>query len=228
MEKSFSLIINQNYRINIVASPENLEELAVGYLLSEGIVNDKNNIKQVQLKGEQIHVDLTKMDADTAFWFEIRSSGCVGTRIQYENLRERIKSNLQVSAKVLCEMLATLLEKSSVWAATGGCHIAGVFSANGTLLHFAEDIGRHNALDKVIGMSARFGEDRNQLILATSGRLAAGMVAKAARAGFPIFLSRAAPFDAGIELAKRVGLTICAFVRGHEMNIYTHSHRVIF
>lgn len=228
IEQSYSLIINQNYQINVVASPEHLEDLATGYMLSEGIVGNVASIQSIKLKQDKILVDLAKVEGDTALWFEVRSSGCVGVKMQYENLGEIVTSDLTVSAKVLCEMLDSLLEKSYVWTATGGCHIAGIFSPNGKLLHVAEDIGRHNALDKVIGMSARAGEDRGHLILATSGRLAAGMVAKAARAGFPILLSKAAPLDGGIELAKRVGLTLCAFVRGQKMNIYTHPRRVIF
>ncbi len=227
IETSYSLIIDQNYKINVVASPEHLEDLATGYLLSEGIIGDVTNIKRITVKKDQIIVELVKAEGDAALWFEVRSSGCVGVKMQYENMGEIVTSDLKIPAKKLCGMLDTLLEHSHVWTATGGCHIAGVFSPEGVLLHTAEDIGRHNALDKVIGMSAKAGEDRQHLVLATSGRLAAGMVAKAARAGFPILLSKAAPLDGGIELAKRVGLTLCAFVRGQKMNIYTHPRRVV-
>ncbi len=228
IETSISLIINQSHKINVVASPEHLEDLATGYLLSEGIVGDVANIRSVKVKEDQILVDLAKAEGDASLWFEIRSSGCVGVKMQYENLGEIVTSDLRIPAKILCGMLDTLLEQSHVWTATGGCHIAGVFSPGGKLLHTAEDVGRHNALDKVIGMSARAGENRSNLVLATSGRLAAGMVAKATRAGFPILLSKAAPLDGGIELARRVGLTLCAFVRGQKMNIYSHPRRILF
>jgi len=226
IETSYAVLINHRYRINIVASPEHLEDLATGYLLSEGIVDDVADIKSIQLVKDQIHVELAKSGGDTDLWFEVRSSGCVGVKWQFENLDKMVTSDLIVSAKVLCGMQEMLLEHSHVWEATGGCHIAGVFAPDGHLLHIAEDVGRHNALDKVIGMSARAGEDRQYLVLATSGRLAAGMVAKVARAGFPILLSKAAPLDAGIELARRVGITLCAFVRGQKMNVYAHPRRV--
>ncbi len=230
IEASYSLLINQNnqqYRINIIASPEYLEDLAMGYLLSEGIVSNVANIKSIQVKKDQILAEVANTDEDARLWFEVRSSGCVGVKLQHDGLGEIVKSKLMVAAKVLCAMQETLVGQSNVWRATGGCHIAGIFSQDGTLLHVAEDVGRHNALDKVIGMSARAGEDRADLVLATSGRLAAGMVAKAARAGFPILLSKAAPLDGGIDLAKRVGITLCAFVRGQKMNIYTHPGRVL-
>ncbi len=227
IETSYSLIINQSHKINVVASPEHLEDLATGYMLSEGIVGDVKSVTSVKVKKDQILVELAKAEGDTALWFEVRSSGCVGVKMQYENLGEIVTSDLKVPAKLLCGMLDTLLAQSHVWTATGGCHIAGIFSPDGKLLHTAEDVGRHNALDKVIGMSAKAGEDRGHLVLATSGRLAAGMVAKAARAGFPILLSKAAPLDGGIELARRVGLTLCAFVRGQKMNIYTRPGRVV-
>ncbi len=227
IEASYSLIINQSHKINVVASPEHLEDLATGYMLSEGIVGDVKSVTSVKVKKDQILIELAKGEGDTALWFEVRSSGCVGVKMQYENLGEIVTSDLKVPAKILCGMLDTLLAQSHVWTATGGCHIAGIFSPDGKLLHTAEDVGRHNALDKVIGMSAKAGEDREHLVLATSGRLAAGMVAKAARTGFPILLSKAAPLDGGIELARRVGLTLCAFVRGQKMNIYAHPHRVV-
>ncbi len=227
IESSYSLIINKDFRINVVASPEHLEDLATGYLISEGIIHEIADIKSIKLKNDQVLVDLAKKEGDAALWFEIRSSGCVGIKLQYENLGAIVKSDLAIPAKKLCAMQEALLEQSHVWRATGGCHIAGVFTPDGTLLHVAEDVGRHNAVDKVIGMSARAGEDREQLVLATSGRLAGGMVAKVARAGFPIVLSKAAPLDAGIALAQQVGLTLCAFVRGDKMNVYTHPRRVL-
>lgn len=227
VEASLALIINRRHRINIVASPTALEDLAVGYLISEGIVQGASEIQAVEVRKDQILVTLAEGAADADLWFEVRSSGCVGVKLQNEDIGVTVNSDLIVRAVTLCSMQEALQKESHVWRETGGCHVAGIFTPDSTLVFTAEDVGRHNALDKVIGRAVRSGMDPSQHIIATSGRLAGGMVAKVARAGFPILLSKAAPLDAGIELARRAGVTLCGFVRGQKLNIYAHPQRII-
>src|SRR4030043_286922 len=105
IEASYALLIDNRYRINVIASPEYLEELATGYLLSEGIISNIADIRSINVKNDQILVALTRKEGDTDLWFEVRSSGCVGIKMQYENLGEIVTSNLSVSASVLCAML---------------------------------------------------------------------------------------------------------------------------
>ena len=227
VEATIALIINHQHRINLVASPSNLEDLAVGYLLSEGIISRTDQVTSIELREDQVLVDLEGGAGDADLWFEVRSSGCVGVKMQYEDLDIVIDSPLTVPAANLCAMQEQFREGFDVWSATGGTHVAGAFTPEGTLLYAAEDVGRHNAFDKMIGMVVRSGADPRNLIGATTGRLAAGLVAKAVRAGFPILISKAAPLDAGITLARRVGLTLCGFVRGMKINVYSHPHRIL-
>jgi FdhD protein len=227
VEASIALIINHQHRIDLIVSPNDLEDLAVGYLISEGIVSDAGQIQSVEVQGDQILVEIAKEASDVELWFEVRSSGCVGVKMQYEDLDITITSPLVVPAPTLFAMEEIVQGWSSVWRATGGCHIASVFAPDGTLLYAAEDVGRHNAMDKVIGKVFRSCTDPSQVVAITSGRLAAGLVAKAARAGFPILLSKAAALDAGVALAEQVGMTLCGFVRGQKMNVYAHPQRVL-
>jgi FdhD protein len=120
-----------------------------------------------------------------------------------------------------------LREAQAAFAATGGLHAAGLFAANGELLCAREDVGRHNALDKVIGWA--FGADRLPLadaLLCVSGRLSFELVQKAAVAGCPVLVAVGAPSSLAISLAADRGLTLCGFVRGGTANVYTEAWRI--
>jgi len=110
---------------------------------------------------------------------------------------------------------------------TGGVHVAALYSGGGELMSYAEDVGRHNAVDKVIGVCALRKSDFSQCFLASSGRLTGDIVLKAARMRIPLVASLAAPVDSGVEVAKRTGLTLIGFVRGSRMNVFTFPERII-
>jgi FdhD protein len=105
-------------------------------------------------------------------------------------------------------------------------HAAAIFKSDGTLMAFAEDVGRHNAVDKVIGIGALGGVDFGECFLALSGRLTGDIVSKAARVNLPVVASLAAAIDSGINLARTVDLTLIGFVRGKRMNVYTLPERI--
>jgi formate dehydrogenase accessory protein FdhD len=109
---------------------------------------------------------------------------------------------------------------------TGAVHIAALYSATGELMTFSEDVGRHNAADKVIGTGALKESDFSKCFLASSGRLTGDIVLKAARMRIPIVASMAAVVDSGIDVAQRTGITLIGFVRGKRMNVYTHAERI--
>jgi FdhD protein len=110
---------------------------------------------------------------------------------------------------------------------TGGVHVAAIYRGDGELVAFAEDVGRHNAVDKTIGICASNKTDFSQCFLALSGRLTGDIVYKAARIGLPILASLAAAIDSGIGIAKDVGITLIGFVRGKRMNVYSFPERIL-
>ena len=119
-----------------------------------------------------------------------------------------------------------LRETQTVFEATGGVHAAGVFDAAGAMLATAEDIGRHNALDKAIGECLLAGRATGGCGVVLSGRVSFELVAKAARAGVEVILAVSGPTSLAVEAADRWNITLCGFVRGDRMNVYTHPGRI--
>ena len=134
----------------------------------------------------------------------------------------------QVELETLLGLPDTLRESQQLFSATGGVHAAGLFSASGELLILREDVGRHNAVDKVIGAALREGLlPLGDAVLQVSGRASFELVQKAAMAGIPVLAAVSAPSSLAADLAEESGLTLAAFSRGRSVNIYTHAHRVI-
>jgi FdhD protein len=140
----------------------------------------------------------------------------------------RVESDLRVPFALLAALPERLRAAQAAFAVTGGLHATGLFSPGGELLCLREDVGRHNAMDKVLGWA--FMEGRLPLaqgILCVSGRLSFELVQKAAVAGCPILVAVGAPSSLAVELGGDRGLTLCGFVRGGRLNVYTEPWRVV-
>lgn len=131
-----------------------------------------------------------------------------------------------ITAKLISKSVKQLNWIAKTFRKTGGVHIAALFSIDGELHVFAEDVGRHNAVDKVIGAAALKNVDFKKCFLALSGRLTGDIVLKAARIGIPLIASMTAALDSGIDVALRTGITLVGFVRGKRITIYTYSERI--
>jgi FdhD protein len=132
-----------------------------------------------------------------------------------------------VDAEILLALPETLRAGQSLFGKTGGVHAAGLFDTAGNLLCLREDVGRHNAVDKVVGWALREGRlPLSDAILQVSGRASFELVQKAALAGVPVLSAVSAPSSLAVELADSAGLTLAAFSRGNSVNLYTHAHRV--
>jgi FdhD protein len=235
-EKPLHLFVNNTYWATILCSPANLKEMAVGHLLSEGILKsaaeiDEVNVREaeescyVKLKPE---VNVEKRMKLSRLHARIVTSAC-GSGSPYQYLRKpaKVKSNLVVKADVLFDSVNQLNFKAELFRKTGGVHAAAIYKADGSLVALAEDVGRHNAVDKAIGMAALDGVDFSRCFLALSGRLSGDVVFKAAKVGLPVIGSLAAALSSGIEMAEQANLTLTGFVRGKRMNIYTHAERIV-
>src|SRR5262249_13804129 len=140
----------------------------------------------------------------------------------------RVESDLRVPAGLVSALPERLRSEQAAFEATGGLHATGLFDASGELLCVREDVGRHNAMDKVVGWA--FARDRlplREAILCVSGRLSFELVQKAAVAGCPILVAVGAPSSLAVELAGDRGITLCGFVRQGRVNVYTEPWRIV-
>jgi FdhD protein len=211
-------------------TPGHDEELALGFALSEGLRPERARLTD-DLAANTVELDAPGFDPDRLARSFYTSSSCgvcgKGALEAVAVEAPRVESDLRVAATVLSTLPDRLREAQPAFDATGGIHATGLFDAQGTLLCLREDVGRHNAMDKVIGWA--FGEGRLPFaagVLCVSGRLSFELVQKAAVAGCPILVAVGAPSSLAVELAGDRGVTLCGFVRGGRMNVYTESWRV--
>ncbi len=217
-------------------------DLAAGFLFGEGLLNPSVDLRQIRMCDENVADvtlevaagDVTRAtDARRAQRNFLTTSACgVCGKDSIESIRVRSRYDIaadpvRVSPGVLTSLPGRLRDAQRVFASTGGLHAAGLFSADGTLLVLREDVGRHNAVDKVIGWALR--GDRLPLaghILLVSGRASFELVQKASVAGVPVLAAVSAPSSLAAGLAEEAGMTLVGFLRGTSMNAYTGAHRL--
>jgi FdhD protein len=217
-------------------------ELAMGFCLTEGLVKDASQVRAMRYcVGEEVQeynvVDVGLVDrspVDPSLRrnvYTTSSCGLCGTA-SIEAVRKNVPDvsgdPLRVSSTVLSELPDRLRAAQRVFDRTGGLHAAGLFTADGELVRLQEDVGRHNAVDKVIGWAAI--QRRLPLtghMLMVSGRIAFEIAQKALVAGLPMVVAVSAPSSLAVELAESAGMTLVGFLRGTSMNVYTRPDRVI-
>jgi FdhD protein len=212
-------------------TPGHDEELALGFLRSEGIAavsahptaDFAANVIDVEVDGA---VDFERLSRN---FYTSSSCGVCGKGALEAVAVEapRVESDLVVSAELVAGLPAKLREAQPAFAATGGLHATGLFSSDGDLLVVREDVGRHNAMDKVVGWA--FGQGLLPLsdkVLCVSGRLSFELVQKAAVAGCPVLVAVGAPSSLAVELATDRGVTLCGWVREGRLTVYTEPWRI--
>jgi FdhD protein len=231
VEEPLEIRVNGSPIAVTMRTPGHDEELALGFLLSEGI-RPQEAAPPGDLAGNTIEVNADAFDpAQLERHFYTSSSCGVCGKGALEAVAVEapiVESSVQVPAAVLAELPKRLREQQATFAETGGLHATGLFGPAGELLCLREDVGRHNAMDKVIGWA--FGEQRLPLadvILCVSGRLSFELVQKAAVAGCPILVAVGAPSSLAVELARDRRVTLCGFVRGGRVNVYSEEWRVV-
>lgn len=220
-EGSIELLVNGTRAASILASPVCVRELAVGYAICEGIVGS-DEILDVRVDGMEVDLHIESTD-DFTLWHELRSSGCIGVKWQ-GNEDINVSSDAVFPARSIFS--GTKFLESDVYSLTRGTHLATLISKEGDRVAQAIDIGRHNAIDKVIGYASLNNIDVSQLYLLSTGRQSAGMVLKAARAGVPLIVTKSAPFDSGIDAAQKTGVGLVGFVSNTEMTVFANKWRI--
>jgi FdhD protein len=224
VEETIDLLLNGRKISSIVTTPEQHKELVVGYLITEGAIQSKDDILGVKEKGQQVDVSVRSFD-HFDLWYELRSSGCIG--IHWEQRDDDITipvSQLFPAKSVLGAVKYLYSEEHDL---TKGAHTACLIDAEGNLLYKAQDVGRHNAVDKVIGAATLGGVDVTKLMLLSSGRQPAGMVMKAVRTRIPLIGTKGAPMSSGIDSARRANLTLVCYNDGKKAKIFSAPERVV-
>ncbi len=234
-EVPFHLFVNAAFWATILCSPTNLKELSVGHLLSEGILKSIDEIDEVTLKETEGSCNVKLKPGIRAedrvrlsrLHQRVITSACgAGSPYQYTGKSPVVDSDMRVKAKVVFDCVNELNFKAEGFRKTGGLHVAAIYRADGSLVALAEDVGRHNAVDKVIGMAALIKVDFGVCFLALSGRMSGDVVFKAAKVGLPIVASLSAALSSGVAMGRDANLTLAGFVRGKRMNIYTVPSRI--
>jgi len=232
-ELPLTIILNNRELVTLLCSPLDLDDLAVGFLASAGLVSSKDEIKRVtvdQRRGVvRVTTDGSYQPEDEPLFKRVITSGCgQGIALYHPSdipQQGIIESLTAISATEVFTLVAEFQHRSQVYRTTGGVHSAALCDTENILV-FHEDIGRHNAIDKVFGECLMQDIATKDRIIITSGRISSEMLLKVAKRNIPILISKSAPTDMGVRLAGELGLTLIGFVRGKRMNIYANQWRV--
>lgn len=235
-EVPVTLFVNDDELVTLVCTPHGLKELAIGFLCSEGILSKPDDLKNVTINHNDglIWVETSSQETPIKNNFMKRyiTTCCGRGRVSFYFINDAtgIKplaagSSLRITTAEITSLSAALEEKSGLFRLTGGAHGAALCRPDG-IISFYEDIGRHNAVDKLFGHSFLEAIPLEDKAIVLSGRISSEILIKVGRMGIPIVISRAAPSDLALQMADELGITVIGFVRGNKLNIYTHPERV--
>jgi FdhD protein len=233
-ETPLTIFFNDREFVTLLCSPGKLDYLAVGFLRSEGLINTADDLDDINVDYQKGIVFVrTKTPADLVeklYGKRTITSGCGKGTLFFHVLdslqSKRVESNLQINAESLLKLMTTLQENSVLFKTTGGVHSAALADRK-EILFYSEDIGRHNAVDKIVGECIIKNIPLDDKILLSSGRLSSEIVLKGAKLRLPLIVSRSAPTSLSVELAEQTGITLVGFARGRRLNIYSHDYRIV-
>ena len=229
VEAPVSLTVNGRVWLTFMCTPVHLEELAVGFLYNEGIIESMDEVVDVRLceHGDNVDVWLNRNVEQPVSWR--RTSGCTGGVTAVDLLAKPNVSfdanRLEVQPEAIGNLVEMLFESQSLYRETGGVHTSAL-SDGERIIVSAEDIGRHNTLDKIAGLCLMNNVKSENRILITTGRISSEMLQKAARLQVPVLISRTSPSSLSIEMAERYGITLIGYARKHRFNVYSNGERV--
>jgi len=233
-EFSLTIILNNKDLVTLLCSPTSLKYLAVGFLLSQRLIKGKGELKKI-ITDDQRGIVQVETEKDNGFAGEssfkrlITSGGGRGVLFYHApdaQGQAKVKSDIEISAHEVFALMDELIQCSEVFKATGGIHSAALCDTKDILV-FSEDIGRHNAIDKIFGECLLKDIPTAGHLIITSGRVSSEILLKVAKGNIPLLISKSAPTNLGVRLANDLGITLIGFVRGKRMNVYTHEWRVI-
>ena len=233
IETILNVYVNDVQFASLVSSPAAYKELAVGYLISEGIISNYADLLEVSCDTESRAVKVYTTEplslTENSSYRQVNTCAGKGKQgldiIMDKNIIQSLDSVVQHRPEQLFAMLENLEKQCTTFHLTGGTHSAAL-GCQGELLVMYEDIGRHNAVDKVLGYAFLNKIPLDDKCLVLSGRVAAEILLKAARSQMPFVLSRSASTLRAIGLAEQLGITVVGFARGKRFNVYSHPERI--
>jgi len=225
LEKRLKISVNGKDFISLYCTPLMIKELVVGFLLTEGLTTEIHPEELRIEYGEEILVNIF-ITGDVLTEGIITSRYAGGITLGKKSNFGKIKDDFSLKAEILKIIFKEFNQRSELFRLTG-CFHGAALSDGERILVFAEDIGRHNAVDKVIGYSILENIPLYNKLMLLSCRLSSEIVSKCLRWNIPVVASRAAPTDLAIGIAETSGITVVGFVRDDRMNIYTNSQRII-
>ena len=228
-ETTFTILLNKKKLVTLNCSPEKYKFLGLGFLYTSGILQKKEDIISLNINEKQGLMDIKIKSVSLSSEDIVNSNLWIGS---YQQLEEQkgtplsIDTSLKISSSLVYSLISEMQERANFFKLTGGVHSCALADKSGSIILFSEDISRYNTIDKILGEAFVDDITTEDKIIVTSCRITSGILRKIIFGKLSIVISRAAPTDLAIKLAKRVGITLVGFVRGERMNIYTYSERI--
>ncbi len=226
-ESRISIFVNGRELLTLMATPDQQDHLAVGFLLSEGLISRQDELLSVDLAPNQTCVDVWLKDKE----FDLPqrptlTSGCGrGVTFDSSNHLPPLTSSLRVTHEQLARLMRELQDRAQLYHQARGIHAAGLATPSGVVM-VAEDVGRHNTLDKLAGRCLLEGVNSADHILLTTGRVSSEMMVKARRMNVPLVASRTSPTDLAVQRAEEWNITVVGYLRPERMRVYTQPERL--
>jgi len=230
-EVSLRIVYNHDQVMTIACAGNYLDELAVGFLRSEGLLVSASDIEEMQVRPEERIVEVLTVDHHRVktvsgqgggALFSSGARGIAGRKEDKKNLRDL---SMIIDPQKVLRWMEELVDRSVLHNTSHGTHCSALGDKNGILI-CREDIGRHNTIDMIGGYTLLHNVDCSAKILMTTGRISSEMVQKVWNLGIPVIITRSAPTAEAIRLLERAGMTLVGYVREGKMNVYTHQDRI--
>ena len=233
-EFPLTIILNNQELVTLLCTPTHLDYLAIGFLSSEGLIKSKDEIKKITVDDQRgvvrLETEEDNKQAGELVFKRLITSGC-GRGTSFYSAADvigqtKIESQTNISAVEVLELVREFQHRSQIFRTTGGVHSAALCDTKNILV-FSEDIGRHNAIDKIFGECVLKDISTDGRVIITSGRVSSEILLKAAKRNIPLLVSKSAPTNMGVKLAGELGITLIGFVRGKRMNVYSNDWRLV-
>ncbi len=233
-ERPLTIILNNQELVTLLCSPAALKYLAIGFLSSEGLVENKDAIRKILVDDQKGIVRVETRDGqefpEEQIFKRFITSGCGRGATFYSAAdvqdQAKLETQMEISVTEVLALAKTFLRHSQMYKTTGGVHSAALCDTAGIMV-FADDIGRHNAIDKIFGQCLLEDIPLDDHIIISTGRISSEMLLKVVKRNIPIVISKSAPTALGVRLADKLGITLIGFVRGKRMNVYANDWRIV-